>query len=211
MRGLTSLSCAFCGMLVITFLSLETRAQDNVQLPPPLSQRSSVSEIVEWLDKNSFGRARIGVKDSYYPFRTGDNRKYSGFDFIFASGFKLVNADGCNLTLRNDEARMINRDGTPQSVELFLPLARMSDRKGKAPYRHTRNPLMAKLFGTWRTEFKERGFFTHGIFTVRLKDLSSGQSDTKAGDSLKFTFDDRDAANKFNVAFRQAIKLCTLK
>jgi hypothetical protein len=151
------------------------------------------------------------VKDSYYPFRTVDNRKYPGFDFIFAPGFKLASTDGCNLTLRNDDARVVNREGTPRSVELFLPLARMSDRKGKAPYRHTKNPRVAELFGTWRTEFKEKGFFTHGIFTVRLKDLSSGQSDTKAGDSLKFTFDDKDAAHKFNVALRRAIKLCTPK
>ena len=217
MQKSKSLTRAFGAMLIIGFLSLATHAQDNVQLPPPLNQSSSLAETVDWLNKNAFPYARISVNarnTSHDNIGTASKvRGNNSFDFIFSPGFKVSEMAGCNVTLRNDQARMINDsfDNEPRSVELILPLAKMSDRKGKPPYRHTRNPRIAKLFGTWRTEFIEKGFFVHGIFDVNVGESEHRFPERGNGDRLKFAFDDKEAADNFNVAFRHAIKLCSAK
>lgn len=43
-------------------LSTQAFAQNKPKLPPQVNQGSSVSEIVDWLDKNSFSQARIGLE-----------------------------------------------------------------------------------------------------------------------------------------------------
>ena len=55
-----TLGLLLCGFLSI--LSSQTVAQNKRKLPPPLNARSSVSEIVDWLDQNSFSHARIGLE-----------------------------------------------------------------------------------------------------------------------------------------------------
>jgi hypothetical protein len=57
MKTLGLLLCCF-----FSILSSQTLAQNVPELPPQLNKGSSLSEIVDWLDKNSFSHARIGLE-----------------------------------------------------------------------------------------------------------------------------------------------------
>jgi hypothetical protein len=101
---------------------------------------------------------------------------------------------------------------TPQSALLFLPLDKMRYGGGKGPYQHTRNAEKAKLLGTWRTKFKEKGFFKRSVFQMELTAVEDPglKGKMKAG-TLTFTFDDQDESERFNSALRRAIRLCARK
>ncbi len=217
----------------ISPLSLKTLAQDQKPLPPELSQSSSLSEIIEWLDKVSFPQARVGVN------RSGDSAVYDihGYQqesgtlaerFVFSPGFRLANLVGCNLTLKNDNVKLlryadnalfaiggrgihrfsdVGKAQTSYVAELSVPLDRMSDRKGKATYRHTSDPKQAGLLGMWRTTFETKKNRRH----VGISVFPVGQTEKREytnGEMLTFTFDSKDVSDKFNGAFRRAIKLC---
>jgi hypothetical protein len=211
----------------IGFLTSTTFAQDNVRLPPELNRSSSLAEVLGWLDKTSFANARVGLSNDGSP---GDSDSIMPTDSlpsekaVFSQGFKLTNVDGCALTLRNDDVKVIRfskslerfRDvGNTQTryvTELYVPLYRLSHRKGKAPYRHTSNPEKARLLGAWRAEFKEKGFFSR--HDVGMSIFPAGQKEVRQyidGGTLTFTFDSQEMSEQFNAAFRQAIKLCTAK
>jgi hypothetical protein len=101
---------------------------------------------------------------------------------------------------------------TAQLAVLFLPLDRMSDTRGKDPYLHTQSPEKAKLLGTWRTSFEQRGFFTKVIFDVELTAAEQPPSkELGRFDYLTFTFDSKELAEQFNAAFRRAFKICSEK
>ena len=216
-------------------LSSQTLAQNKPKPPPPLNASSSVSEIVDWLDQNSFSHARIGLESggpNLDPM--GSMMSTIAEGLVFSSGFRLVKVDGCRLTLRNDQVKVLsgwtNRtdsnemslanfvwDGkkgekklTPYSADLFIPLDKM--RYGKKPYQHTKNPEQAKLLGTWRTKFKEKGFFKRFVFQIEITAVEdSGLKDKMKAATLTFTFDDKKGSQRFDSAFRQAIGLCAGK
>jgi hypothetical protein len=155
---------------------------------------------------------------------------------VFSSGFRLVKVDGCRLTLRNDEVKVLsgwtNRTDsnemslanfvwggkkgekklTPQSAVLLIPLDKMRYGAGKKPYKHTKNAEEAKLLGTWRTKYKEKGFFKRSVFQMEITAAEDPEpkGKMKAG-TLTFTFDDKEESERFDTALRQAIKLCTAK
>jgi hypothetical protein len=204
------LLCAFFPIVLIILLGSGILAQDNARQPAEFSPSSSLSEIVDWLDKNSFAQARIGLKgrsNSSWPPWQKPHYSHLAVDYVFSPGFRLTKSDSCNLWLKNDDVKIINYKGLPMqhSVELILPLGKMSDKKGKAPYRYTENPRKAALFGTWRTVFKNK----KGNLETYLD--NSGEREHHYADTLMFTFDDKEAADKFNAAFRQAIRLCKAK
>lgn len=214
---------------------VEPKAQTKPKLPSPLNASSSVSEIVDWLDKNSFSHARIGLEDdgpNLNPFDSMTGTISEGL--IFSSGFRLVKVDGCRLTLRNDEVKVLsgwtnrtdsNEMGlanfvwggkkgekklTAHSADLFIPLDKM--RYGRKPYQHTKNPEQAKLLGTWRTKFKEKGFFLRFVFQMEVTALEDpGLKRKIKAATMTFTFDDKEESERFNSAIRQAIGLCTKK
>jgi hypothetical protein len=230
MKTLGLLLCCF-----FSILSSQTLAQVVSKLPPELNKGSSLSEIVDLLDKNSFSHARIGLESDGPNLDPMESMMFTISErLVFSSGFRLVKVDGCRLTLRNDEVKVLsgwtNRTDsnemslanfvwggkkgekklTPHSADLFIPLDKM--RYGKKPYQHTKNPEQAKLLGTWRTKFKEKGFFKRFVFQMEITAAEDPELKGKMkAATLTFTFDDKDESERFDAAFRQAIKLCSAK
>jgi hypothetical protein len=219
----------------ISLVGAKTVAQDKKTPPPELSHRASLSEILDWLDKTSFGHARVGLNRSGDPsVERADGSQDSGTvgeKFVFSRGFRLANLDGCTLTLRNDDVKLlgyaddalftiggggehmfseVGKTPTRYVAELYVPLHRMSDRKGRAAYRHTSDAKRAGLLGAWRTTFKTK----RGRRYAGVSIFPAGQREKQGftdGEMLTFTFDSKEAGEKFNAAFRQAIKLCGTK
>ena len=242
MKTLGSLLCGFSFSIGIVCLSSQTLAQNKPKLPSPLNASSSVSEIVDWMDTNSFSHARIGLESDGPESYTDSSDPMNSINLslsqlsealYFSSGFRLVKADGCRLTLRNDEVKILSgwtksydsnqmsfanfvfggkkgeKKLTPQSAVLFIPLDKMRYGGGKRPYKHTKNAEQAKLLGTWRTKYKEKGFFKRSVFQGEITAVEDRglKGKMKAG-TLTFTFNDKDESERFDTAFRQAIKLC---
>jgi hypothetical protein len=157
-------------------------------------------------------------------------------EFVLSQGFRLASVDGCKFTLKNDDvqiaywstrsynldlmsfAKFVNKREkgepplTPKSAVVFIPLDKMSYRKGKGPYRLTKNPEEASQIGTWRTKFQYKGFFVRTIFGMELYAAEPAQVvERTEAETLTFTFDDKEMSEKFNAAFRQAIRICTAK
>ena len=206
-------------------------AQGGKRLPAGLSESSSVSEIVGWLDKAGFAPARVGLNHDGEEIRNLHTREFEGETlserFVFSRGFRVSKLEDCTLTLRNDDVRLlryaddalftigggghhpfdeVGKSQTRYAAELHVPLHRLSDSKGRSPYRHTSDPKQAALLGVWRATYR-----TRGSREVRIYVFPAERPERRghvAGDMLTFTFDDRVAADNFDAAFRRAIKLC---
>lgn len=220
---MTKLRRSLSALLMVSSIGLSnirTLAQDEALMPAELNQRSSLSEIVNWLNRTSFGNARVVLKDSW---DTGTYRPPWGDDepakhtFVFTQGFKLTNIDGCTLALRNDDVRIVPtslkmEDSKDHLVaELNLPLNRLSPTKGRRTYRFTKDPEKVRLLGAWRTEFKYKGLFSRTIVGLTLHSADSKEPGRWEGQNLAFTFDSKEMSEKFDAAFRQAIRLCRSK
>ena len=193
-------------------------------MPAELSRSSSVYEILKWLDGTSFAHARVGVKtgssegypDSYNPdLQEGT----PGYTLVFSQGFRLSGIGGCTPTLKNgdthlvDHSKLISDAGSHRAAELELRLDEMSPTKGKAPYRHTKNPEKARLVGAWRTEYKYKRFWRRrvvGALTLYSRE-SEERLTTWNGETLTFTFDSKEMSEQFDAALRRAIRLCNEK
>ena|ERR1051325_1344624 len=220
-------------MLIVSIVLLGSNAKaQQGAVPVPNLDSAALNDILEWLNTNAFPRARIGVKDrgQSHKGRFGLPDYYTGnAERIFSEGFHVTSVNGCQLILRNEPVAIIDatyshgkfqkfivekngeRKLTPQVASLFLSLNRMSDR-GKAPYLHTDDPDKAKLLGSWRTIFDNKGFILHEIFGMEL--TAAEQPHTKElahFNYLTFTFDNKELAEQFNAAFRRAIKICGSK
>lgn len=223
---MTILKRASLSLVLIGLLSASALAQTNAQPPQRPDQSSSLAEILDWLDKNGLAYARVGVKgsvgklalamaDSYTA--TGPIGYPSATTLNFSQGFKLSKVDACTLTLRNEDAQLIGKSEigdkrTHFAVELILPLDQMSDRKGKTISRYTGNLDKAKVFGTWRTEFTYKGFFSRVLFETSLFAPHTIEIQSSwIGNKATFTFDDKETAEQFSTVFRRAIKLCAKK
>ncbi|HYK21473.1 MAG TPA: hypothetical protein VEV42_12110 [Pyrinomonadaceae bacterium] len=211
---------------------LKVSAQKGTELPAKLNSDSSLAEILDWLNQNAFPYARVGVRESA---GSGPRRHFglptesvSGGERIFSEGFHLKFVNGCHVTLSNEDVTIIDarnrssgsfykfitqkngeRQLTPQVAMVFLPLNRMSEKRGKGPHLLNNDHQYAKSVGTWRTSYEQRGFFKKSIFDVEL--TPAEQSQTKElghFEYLTFTFETRDLAEQFNAAFRRAIKIC---
>jgi hypothetical protein len=218
-------------LLVIAILTLSptSLAQESAQLPGELNQNSKLREVLEWLDKTSFDKAIVTLHDVYLDYSSATADDGTGMrilsasallgpnDAYFSRGFKLGNVPGCNVTLRNDDVQALvpesdypTQDFAPYVAELYIPLHKLDAGKGKGPHRHTSNPDRARIIGTWRTEFRPRGFFNPkrvfglAIFPPNRRELREYLDST----TLSFTFDDKVTSEKFNAAFRLAIRFC---
>jgi hypothetical protein len=238
MKTLGLLLCCF-----FSILSSRTLAQDVSKLPPDLNKGSTLSEVVDWLDKNSFSHARIGLESDGPESYTDSSDPMNSINLslgqlseglFFSSGFRLVKTDGCGLTLRNDDVKILRwwtksydsnqmslanfvfggkkgeKKLTPQSAVLFIPLNKM--RESKKPYQYTKKAEEAKSLGTWRTKFKEKGFFKLSVFKMEISAAEDPELKGKMqSGTLTFTFDDKEESQRFDAAIRQAIKLCSAK
>ena len=206
--------------LFILMLCPMARGQDSGNVSTGPSPRPHISEIMEWLDKNGLAQARVGVRTSSQPTQeefpgVPVQAAYSALSVFYAQGFKLVRGDVCSVVLRNDDTTLLEHSkliqdppsGQRYTALLFIPLDRLSVKKGKGPYRHTSNPDKARLLGTWRTEFKSNR--SKDDVSLTLSDPSHpSKLMVWQAETLTFTFDSKETSEKFNVAFRNAIKLC---
>jgi hypothetical protein len=203
---------------VVLLTHVSTLAQKKASLPGDLNEKSSVREIITWLDQTTFRDARIVLKDSYdasYRQPWDDNEPAKN-TFNFIKGFRVTNIDGCNLMLRNDDARMVDKSKLVQTTQpiiadVWVQLDRMSHDRGKHTHRYTKDPEKARLLGAWRTEFKYSGWFGRTIVGLHLYSAAWKEPQRWQGYSIAFTFETKEMGEKFDAAFRQAIRLCRSK
>ena len=226
------LPAALFVILSTSFSNLDVLGQEKTLLSPPLNQRSSLAEILSWLDKNAFPYGQVGLSkkggqaQSTVPFKSAN--PIPAQERIFSEGFQIAAVNGCQVTLGNKHVAIVRshnsssgtfrrfitqnngkRELTPQLALLFLPLNRISDSKGKGPSSQTEDRDKPKLLKPWRTTFDEKGFFRHSIFQMELTAAEQPQIKELANfDHLSFSFDSQELAEQFNAAFRQAIKIC---
>ena len=214
------LSYSFIIASVVLLSSLRVLAQNKPLLPGGLNQDSSVSEILTWLDQTTFPIARVVLKDSTDAFiyrpPYGHDSGPAEHTFIFTQGFRVTNIDGCNLMLRNDDARTVTKsklDDSPHRLvaDLWVQLDRTSPNKGKHTHRYTKNPEKVRLLGAWRTEFKYKGWFSRTMVGLTLTSAEWKEPQRWDGRNLAFTFDTKEMSEQFDAAFRQAIRLCKSK
>lgn len=201
---------------LVLLLCPMAHAQDDGNAPAGLSQNPNISDVMNWLDKNGLAQARIGVRTISQSARKDIQQDaYPALSLFYAEGFRLVQGDVCAVILRNDATTLIDHSslahdpapGKRYSAELYIPLSKLSVKKGKGPYRHTSNPDKAQLLGTWRTEFKSSTSQEDVVLTMFAPGRSEKMQVWK-GDTLTFTFESKETSEKFTAAFRQAIKIC---
>jgi hypothetical protein len=227
-----TLKSALCLTLLLAAAG-STRSDVSAQkngLPPGLNEDSTVREILEYLDETSFPHARIGLEiyrpgsdESIYP---EEGRIPPIVSAVFSAGFRLASeADDCHLRLMNDDVRLYDEESKdlrpldlsgvtdtepPYAAEFSAWLETASHDRGKAPFLHTKDSERAKLLGAWRTEFESRGFFVRDIFGVKMPAVTRGSigKHHSTNGTVAFIFDDRQAGERFDAAFRRLIKLC---
>ena len=91
---------------------------------------------------------------------------------------------------------------------MWVQLNRMSPNKGKRTYRYTSDPAKARLLGAWRTDFKYRGWSSNTIVGLNLNSSEWKEPQRWEGMDVAFAFDTKDETEKFDAAFRHAIRLC---
>jgi hypothetical protein len=247
MKAPLHLSRVLCLGLVVFGAAFVLSAQKR-ELPSGLTERSTLVEIIAWLDKTSFADARIGlnmnVSETYDPANAAYTTRHSEWA-VFSKGFKLSKTDGCNLVLTNDDIKLLGYssyysdkeqgslinfrnaadDKKRYTGDLYISLDKLNYKKAKTPYQHTNKADEEALFGTWRTEFKGKGddidiaknkwrvpnITVEFLYDINLEIIGTSREDRSESfnsDNLTFTFDDKQASDKFYAAFRQAVKLC---
>lgn len=179
----------------------------------------NISEVMNALDQNGMGQARVGIRTLRQSREEISGvllqEDYPALSLFYSEGFKFVRIENCGVILRNDNTQLISHsklvhDPTPGervTAELFIPLNRLSLTKGRKPFRHTYDPQKAQLLGTWRTEFKSSKPLEDVVLTV-FDSAGTAKLGVWKGDTLTFTFDNKETSEKFDTAFRQAIKIC---
>ena len=222
----------FLLLVVITSTSPRLLAQHRTGLPPELNQDSTPSEILAWLDKTILPLARVGFSFSGSPNSDESNLgpygdATPGAKMVFSQGFRLARLDGCHLTLRNEALTALyfsskshtsdlatlfeNRNGNappPRAGQLVMWLEKLSATKGGPPRRYTTSSEQAGSLGTWRIRFTYRGFFARNVFSLSINDPERGMREIITELNMTFAFDDKEISERFNTAFRRAIKIC---
>lgn len=220
---------------LIGVLSLGVSGQQKTLLPPALNESSSLAEILDWLNKNAFPHARVGLRGKAghgpKPRFGGVRSYYAGGERIFSEGFHVKFVDGCQVVLSNEQVTIVdarNPDSgafykfvtqkkgtqplTPQVAMVYVSLYRMSDKRGRKPHLLSNDRKNGKSAGWWQTNYEQRGFFTNLIFDAELTSVEQPQTkELGSFDYLTFNFESRELAEQFNAAFRRAIKLCPNK
>ncbi len=164
-------------LTLVAFFTLSSVASAQTKsLPKGLDENSTFAEIVDWLNKNSFPKARIGMEsDGNYNYESNDiptNGTTYFEEAVFASGFRFNNGGTCQrLDLVNDNIRLIyfgtkypdpsdgslgdfrktNNDQKVFSGELRIPLTELSYKDGKKTKKE-------KTFWYSKYAYKNNGF-----------------------------------------------------
>jgi|GEM_PF-3247580 len=207
------LACA----LACCLPAARTRAQQAA------AHSAELRQVLEQLDRTGLAGARVGVSDQGTP----DNPDalpepitgFAKFTFVYARGFKFANLEGCTLTLRHDDLKVLRPaprgDDAPGPekqyvAELYVSLDKVSWHNGRKPYRHTKDAEKARVFGPWRTQYVQRRRRTVHIGGMSIFPVGQRERQNFFGyEKLFFTFDTKEAAEQFDSAFRRAVKLCT--
>ena len=211
--------CAFFIGTVVVLVSFGASAQNKTPLPGGLKEDSTVSEILTWLGQAAIPHARIVLKDSWDDFLyrpPWDDTEPMKHTFIFLEGFRVTNIDGCNLMLRHDDAREVDKlkvaDTTrPLVVDLWVQLHRMSPDKGKRTHSYTRDPEKVRLLGAWKSEFKYKGWSSNTMAELKVHYPQGDKPQKWQGYNIAFSFDSKELSEQFEAAFRRAIRLCRAK
>lgn len=195
--------------------------------PPGAGPSASAEELFEGLESAGlFAAARVGLTENAWRYRNG-----TGLDAeptletdvrVFSRGFRFAGLEGCTLTLRNEDARMLPPPGAGRAdahagggtppryvAELYVPLDRLSATKGKSAKSAHQKPENARLYGAWGAEYKYKGVVAKS--PVGLFMFPAGLRESRkyyGGQSVTFTFDGREQSLRFDDAFRRAVKLC---
>jgi hypothetical protein len=200
-------------ILLVFLLCPVLLAQDGA------SPRPNIVEVMNSLDQNGLAQARVGIRTLAQSREevsgVVQQEAYPALSLFYSEGFKFVRIENCGAVLRNDNAQLIShsrlvRDpaqGERRPAQLFIPLNRLSITKGRKPFRHTSDPQKAQLLGNWRAEFKSNRSQDEVVLTLFDSKQPSKLVVWKA-DTLTFTFDNKETSEKFDNAFRQAIKIC---
>ena len=175
------LSIAFC---------LSAFAQKTA-LPPELNKKSSLTDVLNWLDKMSFAQVRIGLESTGNGLTQPEDIPTSATSYseeaVFSQGFKLSKIEGCKIVLTNDDIKILQfRTANPDynkgtfeyfrkadddqskfTGELTIPLKEIIAKK--EPFRYTSKTEKADLFGIWRTQFNTKSDFGYGLFIPTKK------------------------------------------
>ena len=183
-------------------------------------QQPHISELINLLEKNGLAQARVGVRTSSQPANEGitpalQQDEYPALSLFYSEGFKVIKGDECGVILRNDNTRLIAHsklvhNPSPDqryTAKLYIPLDKLSLKKGRKPYRHTSDPDKTHSHGTWRTEFKSNRSREDVVLTLFVPGQSVKAAVWEA-ETLFFTFDSKETSEKFDAAFRQAIRTC---
>ncbi len=216
--------------LCTTLLLLPLAASAQTRPPAPATEpKPSIKEEFERLESaDLFAAARVGLTDNVLRHRNGtglyDEPTLETEKEIFSQGFRFGSLEGCTLTLRNEDVRMLLSPGGERSraltyaggapptrhvAELHIQLAGLSARKGKSAMRVNSDPDKARLYGAWRAEYRFKGIVAKSPVFVSM--FPAGLRESRKnyeGESVGFTFDSREQSLKFDAAFRRAIKLC---
>lgn len=232
MKKVRAFLCAFLALLSAGLSSPRALAQkDKESLPPGLSQSSSLTEVLDWLNKNSFPLARVGLEreriDSSASFGDPDPPTVHE-SAVLSQGFRLASVEGCRLRLRNDDAKILSYgtsandfnsgslslfrqrkpDQTPDPADLYIWLHRLRP-EGDAPYLHTKNQEKGRAYGRWRTKFKAKRTRSSDIVVLEVPESQPGEvKDYMYSGKVSFTFDDLVSSEQFYRAFSRAIRLC---
>jgi hypothetical protein len=214
-------------------LSLDVPGQEKHLLPPGLNESSSVAEIIDWLNKNAFPHARVGLKARSLKgpkSRFGlPQTYYAGGERIFSEGFHVTLVNGCQVLLTNEQVTIVDvhnpdsgsfyrfitkkkgqRELTPQLATVFVSLDRMSDKRGKSPHLLSKDRKNGKSGGWWQANYEQHGWFNKRVFDAELTPAEPSQEKELGHfDYLNFTFESRELAEQFDTAFRRAIKICS--
>jgi len=236
-------------LLTLTFVLNSPIAAQSGALPAGLTEKSTLVEVLAWLDKTGFPDARIGFQS------TGNNptdpveasmstATYSDWA-VFGKGFKLSKTDGCRIVLKNDSLDLLDfstkspdgekgafsnfrKAGDKQpgyAGNLYIALDLLSHKKMKGSYRLTEKKEKADRLGTWQTKFYGKGDklditkqkyripptkieITYDLLMEVVGSKPNGGDERMPADYITFTFDDKDASDKFYAVFRRAVELC---
>lgn len=186
-------SLVLLSLFSLSTLNSTTFSQTN-SLPTGLDKDSTFEEIVDWLNKNSFPKAIIGIEsDGNYNYESNDipNNATTYFEeAVFASGFKLDNSGTCKrLDLTNDNIRLLSfgtkypdhSEGSLQdfrkvkndqkffSGELRIPLENLSYKGGKKTRKLKSKNKTLIWYSSYSYESDFAGFFK-GIGLIFNKD-----------------------------------------
>ena len=179
--------------VVLVFLSTNSQAQSSAPVLHELKTNTTLTEALDWLNQAITTYAAVGV------YRNEDGKIISGMSFF--KGFKLDQANGCTLHLRNEG--VYKETQKSYLCEAIIPIAELDDSSGKVSFYTSTHSDLDKLYGTWRVSFSTKDNQTTA--SIYAKDSPQGHY---SGSIVSFLFEDKETAKVFEKGLLKTIKIC---